>query len=244
MTNKPYSALATVYEGVMLKNDYDVWGEYLISLLAEHSKGKNGLDMACGSGYFTRVMKRSGYLVDGVDLSEEMLNEAVGLSRKEGLNLQFRKGDMSTYKNFKKVDFITVVNDGINYIPQEKLLKTFKNFYSLLNGNGVLIFDISSEYKLKKVIGNNVFSEDEEDMTYVWFNKLSEDKVDMDISVFIKRGDVYIKKEETQTEYIHSVDKIVEVLQKSGYKTVIAKNFMGGKVENDSLRIQFIAKKD
>lgn len=244
MTTKPYSALAPVYEKVMRGPEYDRWAEYLVSLLKEYANGKSGLDMACGSGFFTRVIKREGYQIEGVDLSDDMLNQALNVSRKEGLNIPFRKGDMTSFKNFSKVDFITVINDGINYVEPTKLLKTFKNFYSLLKKDGVLLFDISSEYKLKNVIANNVFSEDEEDMTYVWFNKLCEDKVEMDISVFIKDGDRYVKNEESQIEYIHTEKSIVDLLQKSGYKTVIAQNFGGGEVREDSFRIQFIAKKN
>lgn len=241
--NKPYSALAEIYERVLSDEDYLKWADYLCSLVKTHAQGISGLDMACGTGYFTRALKKAGFMVEGIDCSPDMLNVAVDLARKEGLNILFREGDMTTVKNFSKVDFITVVNDGINYLPHEKLEKAFKRFYSLLDKDGVLFFDISTEYKLEKVIANNVFSEDFDDMTYVWFNKLCKNKVDMDVSVFIKEGDKYIKKEESQTEYIHTVDDITEKLEKSGYKTVIVTEHMGGELKKDSLRAQFIAKK-
>ncbi len=243
MTNKSYSALASVYEKVMSTPEYERWAEYIIELLKEHSLGKVGIDMACGSGYFTRKMAKSGYFVEGVDSSFEMLNEAVTLSRREGLNIMFRQADMQNAKSFSKVDFITVINDGINYISQEKIEKTFKHFYSLLKKDGVLIFDVSTEYKLKNVIGNNLFSEDEEDFTYVWFNKYLGDRVQMDISVFLRQGDVFIKKEETQCQYVHTLSNIEEALKKSGYKSVIKQNHLGGDVKDDSYRVTFIAHK-
>ncbi len=241
--NKPYSALAEIYEKVLSDEDYLRWADYLCSLVKTHVAGISGLDMACGTGYFTRALKKAGFSVEGIDISADMLNVAVELSRKEGLGILFREGDMATVKNFAKVDFITVVNDGINYLQPEKLEKTFRHFYSLLNKNGVLFFDISTEYKLKNVIANNVFSEDFDDFTYVWFNKICDRKVDMDVSVFIKDGDKYVKKEERQTEYIHSIDDITEKLKKSGYKTVIAQEHMGEELKKDSLRAQFVAKK-
>lgn len=241
---KPYSALAEIYEKVMDGEDYKRWADYLLSLVKSNVKGNIGLDMACGSGYFTRALKKNGYSVTGVDSSEEMLDEALRISRKEGLDIPFIKGDMATFKNFGKVDFITVVNDGINYLPPEKILKTFKHFNSLLRSGGVLLFDISTEYKLKTVIGDNLFAEDEEDLTYLWFNKLSGDKVDMDISVFVREGEVYTKKEESQTQYIHTIAFLTDCLHKSGYKPVIVTNHLGGEVKSDSLRVQFVAIKD
>lgn len=240
---KPYQALAPIYERVIADDDYNKWAQYLIDLLKVHVKGDSGLDMACGSGYFTRAIKKAGYNVEGIDSSPDMLNEATTKARHDGLNILFRLGDMSNVKCFKKVDFITVINDGINYIPHSNIEKTFKHFYSLLNKDGVLIFDISSKFKLENVIGNNIFAEDTEDMTYLWFNKLYGDHVDMDISVFTKIGEYYKKSEEEQTQYIYACENITEILQKVGYKSIIATNHMDNKLTSDSLRIQFIAKK-
>lgn len=243
MANQPYSALAEIYEKVLSGSDYEAWADYLIGILNAYSSGKTGVDMACGSGYFTRKMAKSGYEVEGVDVSVDMLNFAVAIARKEGLNVLFRQGDMTSVKTFSKVDFITVINDGVNYLPQEKLEKTFKHFYSILKKDGLLVFDISTEYKLKNVIGNNIFSEDEEDLTYVWFNDFCGDKVEMDISVFLRRGDVYVKKEERQTQYVHTLESITDALQKAGYRSIIKQNHLGGDVANDSLRVTFIVKK-
>lgn len=244
MQYKPYSALAQIYERVISGEDYRKWADYLVSLVGALSKGKSGIDMACGSGYFTRALKKSGYSIIGVDSSVEMLDEAVKISKSQGLDIPFLSGDMTSFKNFKKVDFITVVNDGVNYLPPERVLKTFKHFSALLKKGGVLLFDVSSEYKLKNVIADNLFAEDREDLTYLWFNKLSDNKVDMDLSVFIKKGDLYEKKEECQTQYIHTVDFLTDCLQKSGYSTVNATNHLGGTIKTDSLRIQFTAIKD
>lgn len=241
MPNNAYSALAEIYEKVIIDSEYEKWKDYIVDLVKEYSTGNKGIDMACGSGYFTRALSKNGFDIEGVDLSVDMLNEATRLARQEHLNISFRQGDILSVKNFKKVDFITIINDGINYIPPLKLEKALKNLYGLLNKNGVLIFDISSKYKLENVLGNNIFAEDNENLTYVWFNKLFDDRVEMDLSVFTKKGDMYQKKEESQTEYIHTVENITENLKKSGYRTVIAQNHMQKNLTNDALRVQFIA---
>ena len=241
MPNNAYSALAEIYEKVIIDSEYEKWKDYIVDLVKEYSTGNKGIDMACGSGYFTRALSKNGFDIEGVDLSVDMLNEATRLARQEHLNISFRQGDILSVKSFKKVDFITVINDGINYIPPLKLEKAFKNLCGLLNKNGVLIFDISSKYKLENVLGNNIFAEDNENLTYVWFNKLFDDRVEMDLSVFTKKGDMYQKKEESQTQYIHTVENITENLKKSGYKTVIAQNHMQKNLTNDALRVQFIA---
>ena len=144
-TELAYSALAKVYERLMDGETYAKWAERIVGLLEENSCGSLGFDLACGSGYFTRAIKRAGYDVTGVDISEEMLTEAKRLCDKENLRIDFLRQDMTCLKSFNKVDFLTVVNDGVNYLSPEKLKKAFTAFYKQLKVEGVLIFDFSTE---------------------------------------------------------------------------------------------------
>ena len=146
MKEKAYSALASVYEDFMDEALLEEWKAYLLTLLKTYSPGKTGLDVACGSGIFTRAEAENGYKVTGVDVSEEMLAAAQEKAIEKRLNIRFLKEDMTKLSSFEKVDFITVVNDGINYIEPKKRVKTFKNFYKCLKKGGVLLFDFSAKY--------------------------------------------------------------------------------------------------
>ena len=241
MKQKAYSALASVYEDFIDKAILDKWSDYLLSLLSTYSHGKSGLDVACGSGIFTRLEAENGYNVTGIDISEEMLISAQEKATEKKLNIAFLLEDMTKLSSFQKVDFITVVNDGLNYIEPQKRVKTFKNFYRCLKKDGVLLFDFSTKYKLENVIGNNFFAEDTESCSYLWFNKLFPDKVEMDLSVFKKQENgLYEKKEEKHTQYIISPNVIISELESCSF-TVFSENFLGGKVREDSQRIQIIA---
>ena len=241
--NEAYVALSKVYEFLMDDEGYSAWAEHVVSLLKKHAKGKVGIDAACGSGYFTRAQKAAGFDVTGVDLSEEMLTEAVALAQKHNMNIRFLRQDMTCLKSFKKVDFITVVNDGVNYLSPERLQKAFSSFYRQLAAGGVLIFDFSTEYKLKNVVGDNMFGEDCEDVSYLWFNKLESDRIIMDLSVFTKEGELYRKQEERHVQYIHRTEFVLAALEKAGFCSVTAQAFMGGKIAPDTQRIEIIAKK-
>ena len=74
------------------------------------------------------LLEENGYKVTGVDVSEEMLAAAQEKAIEKRLNIRFLKEDMTNLSSFEKVDFITIVNDGINYIEPKKRVKTFKNF--------------------------------------------------------------------------------------------------------------------
>lgn len=240
--SKAYSALGGVFEYLNDDCGYQEWSQYLINRLQSLgiAAGASGVDGGCGNGYFTRALQRAGYAVLGVDSSAEMLNKAEEISRRDGLKSQYICGDITKLALNFKPDFIVAVNDCFNYIPQDKLLKTFKRIYNLLKSGGAFIFDISSEYKLKNVIGNNIFSEDRGDVCYVWFNALKDDRVEMDITLFARRGDgLYERRDEEQTQYIHGETDVISALNEAGFKVATEGHLGGDKTE----RINFICKK-
>lgn len=243
--NNQYTFLAKFYEKILLDSDYEKWTDYIVDLLKSSTPFNSGLDVACGSGILTRKLKKAGFSVVGVDVSEDMLSEAQKKSTEENLNITFIKQDMRSLKSFEKVGFITVINDGINYISPKDLLKTFKRFYACLKQGGVLIFDVSSEYKLKNVLSNNVFCDNNEDLSYIWFNTLDIEKglVNFELTMFEKVGENYKRYDEEQTEFIHSISDVLNALNSAGFTSVKAFDKFGNKIESDTDRILFVVKK-
>ena len=237
---KPYSALGGAFESLNEDCGYEEWSQYLINKLKSLGAGRVGLDVGCGNGYFTRALIRAGYDVKGMDISEEMLSSAVEIARREGIRAEFLYGDITKLKVSAKPDFIVAVNDCINYVPQGKLSLAFSKVYNSLKKGGVFFFDISSEEKLKGDLGNNLFADDGEDITYLWFNTLKGDRVDMDITVFTRGADGrYTRADERQTQYIHSENAVVSALEDAGFK-VETEGHLGGSKEK---RINFICTK-
>ena len=240
-----FASIAEFYDYSMRNNcDYEGWANYLINLISKKVlNGSEGLDLGCGSGYFTRALKRAGYLVTGIDISSEMLTSAQNITAKENLFIPYMIGDITSLKFFKKVDFITAINDAFNCIPDEKLEKSFKIIASLLKPGGIFHFDVSSEYKLREIIANNTFCEDDDDYSYIWFNSLHSDRVIMDMSVFLRQGDRYIKRESTLTEFIHKKERLLYLLEKTGFSILQIDGDMG-EFNECSHRINITAKKD
>lgn len=240
-----FASVAEFYDYSMVNNcDYEGWANYVTNKIKSlFSNGATGIDIACGSGYFTRALKKCGYNVCGMDISPEMLTSAQKITAKEGLFISYIVGDMTTFKFNAKVDFITAINDAINCLPPEKIVKTFKNFASILKRGGLLHFDVSSEYKLRNVIADNTFCEDDDDYSYIWFNKPYEDRVQMDMSVFLRENDKYIKRESQLIEFIHTKEFLQNALTEAGFKVLEVEGDMG-KYTETSHRIHFTAIKE
>ena len=139
------------------------------------------------------------------------------------------------------VDFAVAVNDCLNYVPHNKLETAFKKVCGCLKKGGAFVFDISTEYKLKNVLGNNLFADDEDDITYIWFNKWLGDSVEMDITVFTAAGGGLFKREdERHIQYAHKIPDVVAALESAGFDVVRTEGHLGEPLESDSLRANFI----
>ena len=74
-TRTAYRHLADWFEYLNDDCDYENWSQYLILQLKNFPVQK-GLDIGCGSGWFTRAFVEAGYEMTGVDVSAELLTKA------------------------------------------------------------------------------------------------------------------------------------------------------------------------
>lgn len=204
-----YSVLASYYDRLMTDFDYDGYLKVLDGELA----GSEGVDLCCGSGRITIALAKRGKKMTGVDASAEMLGEAVKNARAEGVRPLFVQSDIADFAPPHKADFATCVCDGLNYVPQKKLAAVFASVANYLGKGAKFVFDVSSEYKLKKIIGNNVFFEDHDDLTYLWANETFSGGVRMELTFFIRGEDgKYIKLTEEHTQYAHKREDVEKAL--------------------------------
>ena len=242
-SGKAYSALAEFYEKLSEEDNYEKRGDYVVSLADKYSSGTKCADLACGSGYFTRRLKKTGYNVYGCDISNEMLIEAERLAMKERLNIEFRNQDLAKFKSFEKLDLVTVINDGFNYLDEKKFTSALRAISANLKHGGTLIFDVSSEYKIKSILADNLFAEDLDDLTYLWFNELDGNKLTMSLTLFVKDGEKYIRKDETHVQYAYSLEFIENELETASFDILEECEEFGEKLSETCKRIYFVAKK-
>ena len=222
-----YATLAKWFEYLNDDCDYGAWSKYLLSKLSRYSL-KEGLDVGCGGGWFTRAFTRAGYAVTGLDVSPEMLDFAQGTALKEGVRGEYLLGDVTKFRTPKKYDFVTAINDCFNYVPKSKLPAAIKSVRGALKKGGIFLFDISSEGKFKSKIANTVSVDDRDEVTYMSFNREEEDGVTMEVTLFAKGVDGrYERFDETHRQYIYTEAEIVEALENGGFTVVETEGHLG-----------------
>lgn len=142
-----FSQYAAYYD--ILYQDKDYTKEALfISKLIKETLAKNNdnvrvLDVACGTGRHAMELSNLGYKVEGSDLSKEMIEIAINESKRKNFDIEFyTKSFQNIGEIKKKYDVILSMFSAINYITNyDDFSSTFRNIHSLLNDNGIFIFD-------------------------------------------------------------------------------------------------------
>ena len=241
--SQAYDHLADWFEILNDDCDYAQWSQYFIQGLAELDAGKSGLELGCGSGAFSRALAKAGYHMTGADISAPMLSKAAQLAQEEGLKISFVAADAKTLKTPERYDFILSPNDCYNYVPQKSLLPAFRRAAACLKKGGIFWFDISSPYKLREKIANNMFADDRENVTYLSFNRLFSDRVEMDVTLFVREADGRFRRlDEKHIQYIHEEEEIRTALEGAGFELRRTDGHLGAD-KAGSARLNFICKR-
>ncbi len=238
-----YDYLAEWFETLNDDCDYPKWSQYFIEGLARLGAGRKGLELGCGSGAFSRALTRAGYSMTGADISFPMLTKGEQLASQEGLRIKFLQADARTFRSFEKYDFILSPNDCYNYMQTSALSSAFSHAAAALKEEGIFWLDVSSPRKLKEKVANNMFADDRDDVTYLCFSKLYEDRVELDATIFVKEKDGrFARFDEKHTQYIHEEKEIASALAKAGFELLRTEGHLGEEKQNSD-RLNFICRK-
>jgi cyclopropane fatty-acyl-phospholipid synthase-like methyltransferase len=170
---------------------------------------KNIVDVGCGSGAFGLGLVKNGYSVLGVDISEQMVENA----KKAGLDA--RHIDICQLN--EKFDAATAVFDVLNYMDKKALEKFFGCIKNVLHDGGYFVADINSYYGFDEV-AQGVISVEKESRFAVIEAEFDEKILTTDIKLFSSQEDGFYKREEGEIIQYYHDKKSMEKL--SGMKVV------------------------
>ena len=108
---------------------------------------------------------------------------------------------------------------------------------------GIFWLDISSAYKLRHKVADNISADDREDVTYLSFNSLAKDRVEMDVTLFVRRKDgAFDRFDEHHTQYIHEEEDVSAALSGAGFSPIRVEGHLG-EAKRESDRLNFICRR-
>ena len=225
MTNQQYSSLAKVYDTLNTGCDYNALAEYLSKEIKnnESTNTELVLDLACGTGKLTLLLRELGYDMTGIDLSEDMLLVAREECYKNGISdVLWLCQDMREFELYGTVDACVCCLDSINYLTKlSDVKKCFSLVYNYLVPDGIFVFDINTPHRFKNVYGSNDFILEEKGSLCAWQNRYDEKSklCHFYLSIFEENSDgSYTRSDEIQKEKCYSRRQIEKALIDTGFE--------------------------
>ena len=225
MAMEQYSSLAGVYDALNTGCDYNALADYMAKEIKENEANKTELvlDLACGTGRLTLMLRDRGYDMTGVDLSEEMLSVAREVCYVKGINdVLWLCQNMTDFELYGTVDACVCSLDSINYLTKiSDVKKCFSLVYNYLVPDGIFVFDINTPHRFKNVYGNNAYILEEKGSLCAWQNEYSEKNklCRFYLSIFTENEDgTYERNDEVQTEKCYTRRQIENALIDTGFE--------------------------
>ncbi|PLR93795.1 class I SAM-dependent DNA methyltransferase [Bacillus sp. T33-2] len=243
-----YKQFAYLYDHLMQDVPYELWAEMTMKLKEKYGiKGTKLLDLACGTGEMSIRLAGAGLDVTGVDLSDDMLAVARMKADEQRFSIQFFQQDMADLDVPGLFDIVSIYCDSVNYLRTgDDVEKTFTGVFRHLNEGGLFLFDVHSQYKIKKIFLDHTFAVNQDDISYIWhcFPGQYPDSVEHELTFFVHDEETgqYDRIDEDHFQRTFPVSFYHSLLEKSGFtvKEVTA-DFNETEPAPESERIFFVA---
>lgn len=220
-----YAAFAEVYDRLTENVEYAKRAEYICSLLGLDGRKTEGLllDLACGTGSLSLEFCRRGFEVIGVDNSPDMLSLAQKKLADEGLEALFVCQDMRELELHGQLDFALSALDSLNHITEkDDLHKVFERLSLHMKKGGIFVFDVNTQYKHEKVLADNAFVFEDDEIFCVWQNFYAgQGRVDIYLDIFLEEENgAYSRYSEEFSEQAYSDEILKECLYRAGFELI------------------------
>ena len=213
-----YGEFAVLYDKLTGDVNYEARCDYIEKIFARQKlTPKLICDLACGTGSVCLEMNKRGYDLIGVDVSLNMLSQAIAKS--ENTNILYLHQDITEFELYGTVDVFLCLLDSVNHLTEDgdvdKLFALVKNY---LNPNGIFIFDVNTKYKFENILSDNIYTFEDEDVFYVWENNYENGICDMYVDFFVKNGEDYKRIKQDHSERYYSKKELSSLAKKHGFK--------------------------
>ena len=246
---KMYDNLASVYDKLMEDMPYGQWAEYLDQIIRkEKLQGKNILDLGSGTGNISILLSEMGYEVTNLDFSNEMLVLAREKYLAKKIRAHFLEMDIRDIDFQEDFEVVISTFDTLNYFTEpEELEGIFEKVFSSLKNGGLFVFDLNTKYKFERILGNEVYTYNTEELVYIWENNYdpAEMILEIDLSFFLRTSGMNYKRfNELHVQRYYSTGEIKTLLKKSGFARVeVFQDLEFKKPVRNGIRNFFVAKK-
>ena len=215
-----YQNLAASYDRLTNDVDYAGWVDFAQAILEREGLAPRTVaDLACGTGSATRILAQRGYQVTAVDLSEDMLTEAMDKCADLPNLPVFAHQNLAELRLPRGVDMAVCFLDSLDYILDPADCESaIRRTYKALNPGGIFIFDVNTPEKLRAMDGQ-MFLDEDDDVYCVWRGEFDEESniCSYGMDLFQRDGEKWHRSFEEHQEYAYSIEQLKAYLKSAGF---------------------------
>ena len=218
-----YGALARSYDRLTNDVDYAAVVDFYFDILArEGLKPRTAVDLACGTGSVSLLLAQRGLTVTGVDMSEDMLCQAMDKAQCLNALPTFVCQKLQQLYLPRGVDLAVCALDSLDYITEPAdCEEAIRRVYKTLNPGGCFIFDVNTPQKLR-AMDDQVFLDEDDDVYCVWRGDFDETTniCTYAMDLFQRREDLWERSYEEHREYAYSPEQLTGYLRDAGFTSI------------------------
>ncbi|MBN2146776.1 MAG: class I SAM-dependent methyltransferase [Anaerolineales bacterium] len=199
------------------------------------------LDLACGYGRHTNRLAALGQRLTGLDLMSGFLDIARQDALSQGLQVDYRQGDMRQIDFCAQFDVVLLLFTAFGYFEDEQNLQVLRNVARALRPGGRFLFDIPNRDLFAAGLPPAFIDEREQDLMINrssfdtqsgrWYNR----------RVVIRNG---VRKDKPFFVRMYNPQEISSLLASTGLEVVrMVKNWSGDPLDHEGRRIIVVARK-
>lgn len=249
-----YTALADIYDDVMINVDYETWADYIDEILMmHHPNAENIHELACGTGTMAISLEEMGYYtISASDGSAEMIRIAQDKAKEAESEISFQVIDFLNIPQNVQYDAVFMVFDSINYLHHpEEIQRLHQQVFNILNPGGLFIYDFTTPHNSRQAIRvlNNISRRVN---PHVRFHREStydaKNRIHSNNFIIERRNpeEPYSKRytEEKHQQKIYTTEEIFEIVKSTDFKVLSAYDGFELKPAHEkSLRITMVLQK-
>ena len=133
--------LVEAFDKITTEAVYKQRATKIVKIIKKHNpKAKIILELACGTGNFTKQLAKAGFIITATDISKDEIEKA----KIKSIEAKFSVADMSELRATRKYDVVCCFWESFRYLPNYKVCEdTLKRIFKALKQDGLFFVDFT-----------------------------------------------------------------------------------------------------